>query len=170
MASRPPQGSLGGSRQDPPSPGRSSRDPMLVVGGAGSFQSRARTGDGGGGGCRRGAAPPPGTWRPHTGDPPDPAHPGAAVGEPPGPGSEPLRLPEPPGLGASGEAEPGSGFPEPRSPSGSGRGVLEEPRRGWVERWVQGARRSPRGWIRARCRQRCPVKARVFIRKFFFGF
>lgn len=71
-----------------------------------------------------GGCTPPGTWRPHTGDPPDPAHPGAAVGEPPGLGSEPLRLPEPPGLGASGEAEPGSGFPEPRSPSGSGRGVL----------------------------------------------
>lgn len=113
---------------------------------------------------------PPGTWRPSAGDPPDPPHPGAAVAEPPGPGLglEPLRLAEPPGLGASGEAEPGSGFPEPRSPSGSGRGVLEEPRGGWVERWLQGARRSPRGWLCARCRQRCPVKGRAFIRKFGF--
>lgn len=161
--------SLGGSRLDPPSPGRSSRDPILVAGCAGSFQSRARTGDGGGGKCRRGAAPPRDLAAERRG-PPDPPHPGAAVAEPPGPGLglEPLRLAEPPGLGASGEAEPGSGFPEPRSPSGSGRGVLEEPRGGWVERWLQGARRSPRGWLRARCRQRCPVKGRAFIRKFGF--
>lgn len=75
---------------------------------------------------------------------------------------------EPRGRLSPAAASPSLGAP--RGAAGVCWDVLEEPRRGWVERWLQGARRSPRGWIRARCRQRCIVKAGAFIQKVFLAF